>query len=67
MIMCLTAYLSVYLTEQVTGTVYLSVETKKTNNMNNTKPTKLDRIICNSFPLLYLGGWALIVLCIIFS
>ena len=35
--------------------------------MNNTKQTKLDRIIANSFPLLYLGGWALIVLCIIFG
>ena len=66
MIMCLTAYLSVYLTEQVTGTVYLSVKTKY-YTMNNTKPTKLDRIICNSFPLLYLGGWALIILCIIFG
>lgn len=37
------------------------------DNMNNTKPTKLDRIICNSFPLLYLGGWAVVVLCIIFG
>jgi len=33
----------------------------------NTKQSKLDRIIINAFPLLYLGGWALIVLCIIFS
>ena len=35
--------------------------------MNNPEITKLDRIICNSFPLLYLGGWAIVVLCIIFS
>jgi len=35
--------------------------------MNNTKDSKLDQIIANSFPLIYLGGWALIVLCIIFS
>jgi len=35
--------------------------------MNNTKETKLGRIIANSFPLLYLGGFGLIVLCIIFG
>ena len=36
MIMCLTAYLSVYLTEQVTGTVYLSVKTNQKPNKTNT-------------------------------
>jgi len=35
--------------------------------MNNPEITKLDRLIYNAFPLLYLGGWGLIVLCIIFS
>ena len=35
--------------------------------MNNTKESKLDRIIENSFPLLYLGGWAIVILSIIFS
>ena len=34
--MCLTAYLSVYLTEQVTGTVYLSVKTNQKPNKTNT-------------------------------
>ena len=35
--------------------------------MNNTKESKLDRIISNAFPLLYLGGWLLVVLSIIFG
>lgn len=35
--------------------------------MNDTKESKLDRIIANAFPLIYLGGWAIIVLAIIFS
>jgi len=35
--------------------------------MNNTKESKLDRIIGNAFPLIYLGGWALIVLAIILN
>jgi len=39
----------------------------KDKTMNNTKDSKLDKIIENSFPLLYLGGFGLIVLCIIFS
>jgi len=32
-----------------------------------TKQSKLDAIIANCFPLLYLGGWLLVVLSIIFS
>jgi len=36
-------------------------------SMNNTKQTKLDAIIANSFPFIYLGGWAIVVLLIIFS
>ena len=35
--------------------------------MNDTKQSKLDKIIANSFPVLYLGGWLLVVLSIIFS
>ena len=40
----------------------------KDKTMNNTKESsKLDRIIENSFPVIYLGGWAIVVLLIIFS
>ena len=35
--------------------------------MNDTKESKLDRIISNCFPLLYLGGWAIVILSILFS
>jgi hypothetical protein len=33
----------------------------------NEQNSKLDAIIANSFPVIYLGGWAIVVLCIIFS
>jgi hypothetical protein len=33
----------------------------------NTKDSKLDAIIINSFPFIYLGGWAVVVMLIIFS
>ena len=33
----------------------------------NDQNSKLDRIIENSFPVIYLGGWAIVVLLIIFS
>jgi len=35
--------------------------------MNDTKQSKLDAIIANSFSFIYLGGWLLVVLSIIFS
>lgn len=35
--------------------------------MNDTKESKLDQIIENSLPFIYLGGWAIVILCIIFS
>jgi len=35
--------------------------------MKNPEVTKLDRIITNSFPLIYLGGWAIVVMLIIFN
>ena len=33
----------------------------------NDQNSKLDRIIANSFPFIYLGGWAIVVLLIIFN
>jgi len=35
--------------------------------MNDQNQSKLDYIIANAFPFIYLGGWALIVLAIIFN
>ena len=35
--------------------------------MNDQNQTKLDRIIGQSFPFIYLGGWALIILAIILN
>jgi len=33
----------------------------------NDQNSKLDQIIENSFPFIYLGGWAIVVLLIIFN
>lgn len=39
----------------------------KGNNTMNENQSKLDNLIANAFPVIYLGGWLLIVLAIIFN
>jgi len=43
------------------------MKTSELNTMNDTKESKMDKIILNSFPFIYLGGWAIVVMLIIFS
>ncbi len=45
----------------------LDLQLAKNMNDQQNESSKLDRIIANAFPLIYLGGWALIVLAIILN
>ena len=35
--------------------------------MNDQNESKLDRIIENAFPFIYMGGWALVLLAIVLN